>query len=406
MYARSITPNIIEALGDTPVIFIRGARQVGKTTLVRETLQERLVAAYFTLDSAATLSAAASDPTGFVAGLPRPVVIDEVQKSPGLFPAIKEAVDRDRRAGQFILTGSANVLTGLRVSDSLAGRMEVVTLWPLSARELAFRPGNFIDAAFALTESEPVALEAGGAAHVICAGGYPEAIARTSAKRRTAWFQSYVTAILERDVRDLASIHDLSAMPRLLQLLASRTAQLLSYADISRSLGLAQTTLKRYMALLEATFLTWELPAWSVNIGKRLSKTPKLMFTDTGLAAALLGLDAARLQEERGHLGSLLENFVVSEIAKQATWAETAVRLYHFRLHAGPEVDLVLEDARGRIVGIEVKSTSTPRADDFKGLRLLAEACGERFVRGFVIHLGREKVPFGERLTAVPMGVL
>lgn len=388
------------------MIFIRGARQVGKTTLVRDLLPAQVPARYVTLDNAAMLSAAQADPAGFLAGLGGPAIIDEAQKAPGLFPAIKELVDRDRTPGRFILTGSANVMAGLRVSDSLAGRMEIFTLWPLARGEIAGAGGaNFVDALFAdgAPRWDAAPADAGREMlRAVCAGGYPEALGRTSPRRRQAWFEAYVATILERDVRDLANIQDRGAMSRLFRLLATRTAQLLSYADISRDLGLPQTTLKRYMALFEATFLTWELPAWSRNMGKRLAKAPKLMFTDTGLAASLLGLDEGRLAADRGRLGSLLENYVAAEVAKQAAWAGQRVTLHHFRSYAGEEADLVLEDPAGRVVGIEVKATATPRAEDFKGVKALAEACGDRFLQGVVLHLGSEAIPFGKNLVAAP----
>ncbi len=405
MYPRHIIRNIKESLMDTPVLFVRGARQAGKTTLVRDLLPPRFSAQYVTLDNAAVLSAAQADPAGFVAKLPRPAVIDEAQKAPGLFPAIKEQVDRERFPGGFILTGSANVMAGLRVADSLAGRMETFTLWPLSKAELEGSGANVVDRFFAgqmdWGKSSDMDM-----VRAVAVGGYPEAVVRPLPRRRRAWFESYATAIVERDVRDLAKIQDVGAVAALLRLLATRAGQLLSYADISRSLGLPQTTLKRYMALLRATFLVWELPAWSANLGKRLTKAPKLMFTDTGLAMALLGQDEAGLVTKRGQLGNLLENYVAAEVAKQAAWAQTRVTLHHFRAYAGQEVDFILEDGQGRMAGVEVKATATPRSDDFKGLKLLAEAFPDRFVRGVVLHLGDQAIPFGNNLWALPVAGL
>jgi predicted AAA+ superfamily ATPase len=403
MYHRNISANILESLSDTPVLFIRGARQTGKTTLVRDLLPDHVSSGYFTLDSSAVLSAAQTDPAGFIAGAGKPVIIDEIQKAPELLPAIKEHVDRDRSPGQFVLTGSANILTGLKISDSLAGRMELFDLWPLSRAEITGSTTNIVDALFASELAWPAA-ENTDILEAVTTGGYPEALSRGSEKRRQAWFSSYITAIVERDVRDLSNIQDLTAMPRLLQLLASRTGQLLSYADISRGLTIPQTTLKRYMALLEATFLVHELPAWAVNIGKRVTKAPKLMFTDTGLAAHLSGLNIDRLAQDRPAFGHLLENYVVSEIAKHATWSEIRVLLSHFRAHTGQEVDLILEDAAGRIVGVEIKASATPAAADFKGLKLLAESCPGKFKQGIVLHLGAGCIPFGDNLHALPIG--
>lgn len=357
---------------------------------------------YVTLDNAVALAAAQGDPAGFIAGVAKPVVIDEIQKAPELLPAIKEHVDRDRTPGRFILTGSANVMAGTRISDSLAGRMEIFDLWPLSQAEITGSSTNLVDSLFAPDLAWPVPADT-NIMNAVLTGGYPEALARSNERRRQAWFSAYVTTIVERDVRDLSSIQDLAAMPRLLQLLASRTGQLLSYADISRGLTIPQTTLKRYMALLEATFLIRELPAWAVNIGKRVTKASKLLFTDTGLAAHLAGLNPDRFAHDRHAFGHLLENHVVCELAKHAAWSRTRSALSHFRSHAGQEVDLILEDPAGNIVGVEVKASATPASSDFKGLRLLAESCPGTFLRGVVLHLGPEAVPFGEHLHALPI---
>ena len=402
MYTRHISANILEALSDTPVILIRGARQTGKTTLVRDLMPNHMSSEYVTLDNAVALAAAQSDPSGFIAGVAKPVVIDEIQKAPELLPAIKEQVDRDRSPGRFILTGSSDIMAGLRVSDSLAGRMEIFDLWPLSRAEIKGSTTNLVDALFAPQPAWP-ALADDDVMNAVLTGGYPEVLARGSDRRRQAWFSAYVTTIVERDVRDLSSIQDLAALPRLLQLLASRTGQLLSYADISRGLTIPQTTLKRYMALLEATFLIRELPAWAVNIGKRVTKAPKLLFTDTGLAAHLAGLNADRLTRDRQAFGHLLENHVVCELAKHATWSRTRAALSHFRSHTGQEVDLILEDPAGNIVGVEIKASATPAASDFKGLRLLAQSCPGTFLHGVVLHLGPEAIPFGENLYALPI---
>lgn len=403
MYQRNISDYLLEIMEDTPVAFIRGARQVGKTTLVKNVLPS---AAYFTLDNATALSAAQADPAAFVSG-GKPMVIDEVQKVPALLPAIKETVDRDRTPGRFVLTGSTDLKAMLQVSESLAGRMEVLDLWPLSLGELAGHRERFIERAFdpreAFRDLQAPPLDVFG--HLLT-GGYPEVVSRASEKRRRAWFDSYVTAILERDVRDLANIQDVTALPRLLQLLASRCASMLNYSELSRSLAMPQTTLKRYLALLEATFLCYEIPAWSRNMGKRLIKSGKLMLTDTGLASALLGFDAGRLENDDALRGALLENFVASELRKQATWSDRRIRIFHYRTLAGQEVDLVLEDAAGQVVGIEVKATRSPTAAHFKGLQVLQEDVGAPFVRGILLYNGPQVIPFGPRLLALPLALL
>lgn len=404
MIPRHAATQLVEALDDTPVVYLQGARQTGKSTLAQD-LAEQRSASYLTLDTAAVLAAAADDPEGFVAGLRRPAVIDEAQRAPALALAIKAAVDADRRPGQFLLTGSAGVMSLPKLAESLAGRMELHTLWPLSQGEIEGARETFIDRLF---EAEMPPPAASNAEHAVidrmCAGGYPEARGRRAGRRRSAWFDAYIDAILQRDVRALANIDRLLDMPRLLGLLATRAGQLLNHADLARALGLPQTTLKRYMALLETTFLVRRLPAWFANIGKRLAKAPKLMIVDTGLLAHLLDADAARLRRDRTLLGHVLENFVAMEVTKQLSWSRRRCRLFHFRTEAGAEVDLVIEDRDGRLVGVEVKSTATLRPQHFAGLRALAELAGERFVRGVVVHLGAETVPFGPALHGVPLG--
>ncbi|MBF0452564.1 MAG: ATP-binding protein [Candidatus Magnetomorum sp.] len=404
MIKRNITNNILEALEDTPVIFLRGARQTGKTTLVKN-INGNFSAHYITLDDATVLSGVKSDPAGFLAGIDRPVIIDEVQKAPELFPAIKIDVDNNRKPGMFILTGSSNILTSIKISDSLAGRMEILDLWPLSQGEINGFCESFIDAAFDSKQkgfkfSEPNRMDF---CRMILKGGYPEAVQRISVKRRSAWFDSYITSILERDIRDIAQIQDLMAVTGLLKLLATRTANLLNYADISRNVSIPQTTIKRYMSLLKQIFLIYELPAWFSNLGKRLMKSPKLMFTDTAFVTNLTGFNHERLMENPQFTGALIENFVASEIYKQASWSKTSVSLFHYRNQAGNEVDIVLEDRSGKVVGIEIKSSSSVTAKDFTGLKHLNDSLNDKFIRGIILYFGKNSVPFGENLHAVPI---
>jgi predicted AAA+ superfamily ATPase len=404
MIHRNLTARIVASLRDTPVVFLQGARQTGKSTLVQKIAEEGHPASYFSLDLMSVRAAAESDPEGFVAGLPPAVVLDEVQRVPGLALAIKAAVDADRRPGRFLLTGSASALALPRLADTLAGRVELHTLWPFSESELNGRRGSFVDRIFdPAFQPEPSAMQDSEIVERLLAGGYPEAVARKSADRRNAWFDSYITTILSRDVRELANIERIAELPRLLALLASRVAELMNHADMSRSLSIPTSSLKRYFALLEATFLVQLLPAWFANIGKRLVKSPKLLIADTGLACYLLGADRGRLQSDRGLLGHLLENFVAMELIKQLGWTAARVRPYHFRTESGQEVDLVLEDTAGRIVGIEVKAAASLDARDLKGLRTLAEISGDRFVRGIVFYLGKSAVPFDRNLHALPV---
>lgn len=406
MFQRRIRPQILAALRDTPVVLLHGARQAGKSTLVQEIAAGPHPARYLTFDDTAALAAAKSDPSGFIAGLESPVVLDEVQRVPELFLPIKAAVDRTRRPGQFLLTGSANVLFLPKLSESLAGRMEVLTLWPLSQAEIEGAAESFVDRAFTAARSPSSPGESRDTlSRRIVAGGFPEVVLRQPA-RRPAWFRSYVTTILQRTVRDIADIERAHELPRLLSVLAARTGTLLNIADLSRTLAIPQTTLQRYAALLQNAFLIHLVPAWTARVRRRLLKSPKILSVDTGLAANLVGVDARALGANQELWGALVETFAAVELLKQATWSTTRPTLYHFRTAKGEEVDVVLEAPSGDIVGIEVKATVSVGAADFRGLRILAEAAGRRFVRGLLLYTGDQVVPFGPNLHAVPMSSL
>lgn len=407
VFRRHIAPQLLAALADTPVVLLQGARQVGKSTVAQEIASGPHPARYLTLDDAVVQAAATSDPEGFIAGLEGPVVIDEIQRTPELLLPIKAAVDRNRQPGRFLLTGSANVLLLPRLSEALAGRMEVATLWPLSQGEIESVVENFVDHLF----SHPLALppHTGLArdelARRIVAGGYPEAVLRSPA-RRQAWFRSYVTTILQRTVRDIADIERLHEIPRVLSVLAARTGTLLNVADLSRTLGIPQTTLQRYLALLQTTFLVQIMPAWTAKVRKRLLKSPKILVADTGLAAHLSGMDSRGLPNNTELWGAFVESFVAMEVIKQAGWSATQPTLYHFRTAKGEEVDVVLEAPSGEIAGVEVKATVSLNADDFRGLRVLAEIAGRRFLRGALLYLGDQAVSFGSNLYALPISGL
>ncbi len=405
MLPRYLQPAVETALGDTPAVMLIGARQTGKTTLARAIAREGPRAGYVTLDDATALAAALDDPTGFIAGLPDAAIIDEIQKAPDLLPAIKASIDRNRRPGRFLLTGSADVLTLPRVSESLAGRMEVLTLWPLSQGEFDRARESFVDTAF--RGGRPTHRDASDdVVGRVLRGGYPEATARVRADRRRAFFDAYVTSLVSRDVRDLAAIETPGALRRLLQIASVRTAAVLNHSELARTLGMAVSTLKRYLALLETMFLVQEVPAWASNRGKRLVRAPKLHVVDTGLGAALSGVEAGLLARDRTLLGPLLASFVAGELRKQVGWSDTRPALHHFRTHTGQEVDIVLEDPRGRIVGVEVKASGTVTGRDVNGLRVLAESAGRAFVQGLVLYLGAATIPFGPNLTACPLRAL
>ncbi len=410
MIQRHLTAPLGQALSDTPVVLINGARQTGKSTLVQASELAGVGRQYLTFDDPGVLAAARRDPNGFVAGLSGPVTLDEVQHVPELFPAIKMAVDRKREPGRFLLTGSVNVLLLLKLSESLAGRMEVLTLCPFSQGELNGVREGFLDALFSKKPNWPAfnagTMRRGELLEKVMVGGYPPVVARPSAARRQAWFQSYLTTVLQRDVRDLVNIADLSAVPRLLAVAASRAGGLLNYADLSRSLALPQTTLKRYFALLEAMFLVQLLRPWSGNLGQRAIQTPKVYLNDTGLLAHLLGLTMDRLTVDAGLAGGALENFVLMELRKHCAWSETQPQIYYWRTVSGQEVDLVLEDSAGQLVGVEVKASATLGGSDVRGLQALAAAVGKRWIRGVVLYTGTEVIPFAGNLHGLPLSLL
>jgi uncharacterized protein len=406
MIRRHIEDSVRRAMADTPVVLINGARQTGKTTL-SQAIAAEAGALYFTLDDYATLALAAGDPSGFIRNLDGPVVIDEIQKAPDLFPAIKIAVDKARRPGRFLLTGSANVMTLPRLSESLAGRMEIIPLYPFSAGELAGKVEGFLPRLFAGTIAKsklPSASESIGTR--LTRGGYPEATERKSDDRRAAWFASHISTILQRDVRDLARVDALHSLPNLLKLLAARASGLLNLADVGRDASLPHSTLTRYLTLLETVFLVHRLPAWSRNLGQRLVKAPKVHLVDTGLACHLLGTDARRLAEDRPLLGRLLESFVVGELRKQVSWIDPRIALHHFRTATGSEVDVVLDKPDGSVAAIEVKASATVAASDFAALKALRSQLGKQFRAGVVLYLGDQIVPFGDQLWLVPIPAL
>ena len=407
MYSRGIESVLQAALSDTPVVLLNGARQTGKSTLALKLAQDRK-GQYLTLDDATTLAGALTDPVGFLHQQGSFMIIDEVQKAPSLFPAIKMMVDRARTSGRFLLTGSANVLMLPQLSESLAGRMEIVSLFPLSQGEMEKGGRGFIDVVFSASLPR-IPKSTIAQTHVwksMLTGGFPEVLTRTTQLRRDAWFASYITAILQRDVRDLANIEDLTALPRLLQLLAARAGGLLNFSELSRVSTIPQTTLKRYLSFLEATFIFQPLPAWSTNLGKRVIKSPKIYLLDSGLTAHVIGLTMDRLVSQASFLGSLCETFVLGELRKQATWSRHQVKLFHYRTTTGREVDVILEDQRGQLVGMEIKVSHTVSKKDFAGLEAFSQASKNNFLRGILLYSGTEVVPFGEKLWAWPISTL
>ncbi len=402
-FPRFAEARLLEALADSPAVLVHGPRQSGKTTLAR-TVGDRLGYAYLTCDDDTVRAAALSDPVGFVADLPARAILDEVQRVPELFTTLKAAIDRDRTPGRFILTGSANVLLLPRLADSLAGRMDVLRLHPLAQAEIERKEPRFLEQLFSgAFHAPPQQRLAAGLIDRVVAGGYPAALARSTARRRATWYLNYLDALVQRDVRDLSRISSLDALPQLLAVAAAHTAQLLNVAELSAPFQLSRQTITDYITLLERVFLLGRLPPWHSNRLSRLVKTPKLHVGDTGLACALLGMDAEALRADRTTLGHLLETFVYQELRRQGSWYEAPLTFFHFRDRDGVEVDMVIERGAHQLAGIEVKAGATVTAADFSGLRKLQSVTGARFRCGVVLYDGETTASFGDGLFAVPI---
>ncbi|MBI1758319.1 MAG: ATP-binding protein [Actinobacteria bacterium] len=406
MRPRRATDAVREALADTRVVLVNGARQAGKSTLVRLVAQDR-AAEWRTLDDPATLHAATEDPTGFVdsGGL---MVIDEIQRAPELLLAIKRRVDLDQAPGQFLLTGSARVLGLRQLPDTLPGRMETIELWPFSQGEIDEVPDTFVDAVFTLGAERRHASRVTRTEYAerLVRGGFPEAVARTQPTRRQRFLDSYVADLISRDVTQLSEIERTSEMAALVRLLAARSGQLLVPTTVGSEARLPQRTVERYLALLEEVFLIKRIPAWSRNLGTRATATRKLALTDSGVAANLLGTTPRHLLRPGGAFGPLLEGFVLMEIARQLSWSSQRADLYHYRTRDNVEVDAVIENRRGEVVAIEVKAASTVRTEDFRGLRHLQQRLGDELIAGLVLYTGDQTLPFGPRLRAMPVSAL
>lgn len=408
LYPRHALATISAALQDTRVVVINGARQSGKSTLARLVAADHTIVDLRYLDDAGTRSAAAADPAAFVRhqGL---MVIDEVQRVPDLMLAIKHAVDSDPRPGQFLLTGSARLLALHSIPDLLPGRSETVELWPLSQGEMHGTRDRFVDAIF--TQGADLAVPASTLVRsdyvdLALTGGYPEAVRRSDSGRRARFFESYVSDMINRDVRQVTDIERPLDMRRLLNVLAAQMATLPVPGTLAGALNLPASTLKRYLDLLELLFLVRRIPAWSTNLTTRTVAAPKLVVLDSGLAGHLAGLSRRRADHPAAPIGPLLENFVLTELARQLGWATEPVTLHHYRDRDGYEVDAVLEHPCGDVVAIEVKAAETVRREDFRGIHRLARRLGDRLLAGVILHAGRQPLPFGERLRALPISAL
>ena len=377
---------------------IRGASIIGQpggwSVVLKMGLQER------------PLGAQRSDKPRTWRSLDR-AVIDEIQRAPQLLLAIKKSVDEDRRPGRFLLTGSANLMALPTVADSLAGRMETLSLLPLSQSEMALRQANWIDQAFAgriLQASTPAVGEA--LVERVLRGGYPEAVARPAGRRRTTWARQYIDALIERDVRDIAHIDKLDQLPRFLRALAHTAGQMCNYTQLGAQVGLDGKTALRYCGVFEQMYLLQRIDVWARNRLSRVVKTAKLQFLDAGLLASLLDLTAQEVAQDRTRFGNVLETFVFGELLKHSTTAQDDYRLMYYRDADKFEVDVIIENAAGQLVGVEVKAAATVKASDLRGLKKWAALAGPQFRLGVVLYDGTETLPLGDGLWAAPLSSL
>jgi predicted AAA+ superfamily ATPase len=401
-YPRKLKSRLEIAMKDTPVVLINGPRQSGKTTLVKEYSPSL---SYYTLDDDNILNAAKQDPVGFIQGIDK-AIIDEIQRAPELLRAIKLSVDQHRQPGRFLLTGSANLLTLPKIGDSLAGRMEILTLLPLSLAEMGRRESLFLSYAKNQSWPQQVPSEQLEIISRVLTGGYPEMLMRPDLARRSAWAKSYIKAIVERDIKDISSIEKLVEMPRLLEVLAQQSGKLTNFTQIGGQLNLDSKTAQKYIGLLETLFLVHQLKPWHGNALNRILKTPKIHFLDSGLLASLNRVTIESVEWNKSDFGALLETWVYGELLKTISFTEEPWNIYYYRDKDKVEVDFILENHARKIIGIEVKASHTIFNQDFRGLRKLADLTDKNWLSGIVLYNGDKCLSFGDKFWAIPFSML
>lgn len=401
-FPRKIKDRVEIALGDTPAVLINGPRQAGKTTLAK---QFSASMSYCTLDDENILNAAKEDPVGFVKRIDK-AIIDEIQRAPELLRAIKLSIDENREPGRFLLTGSANLLSLPQIGDSLAGRMEILTLLPLSLSEINQNKSNFLH--YAVNQSWPIQTPSQDIDIIsqVLVGGYPEMLLRSESLRRHAWAKDYIKAIVERDIKDITSIEKLLEMPRLLEVIAQQSGKLTNFSQIGGQINLDSKTAQKYVGLLETLFLVSQLKPWYNNTLKRIIKTPKIYFLDSGLLGSINRMTLESIDENKSDFGPLLETWVYDELLKVLSFTEQSWNIYYYRDKDQVEVDFILENHARKIIGIEVKASHTIFGHDFRGLRKLSSIAGKNWITGMVLYSGNQCLSFGDNLWAIPYSML
>lgn len=425
---RFLLSSLLSTLSWAPVVLLTGPRQSGKTTLCKaiqasDSLPHKYE--YISFDDQANRDFAHDDPVGFVEQLPSYVILDEVQLVPEIYRQLKVAVDSHRVSGRFLLTGSARLSLMSELSDSLAGRMQLVELYPFSQSEIHHNSSEqykrhtvgesenlrvtsilnqIFDNRLIVRETTPQPRLVHELSRRIVEGGYPEPRLLPILDRQK-WYQNYLRTITSRDAYELTSARRLEIVPRLAGIAAAHTAQLFNLADLAASLDLSRNTVSEYVSILQNLFLFQYVPSWSSNELKRSVKAPKLHFLDTGFACALLNLDEDSLWKDRKRLGQMTETFVFQELTKLASWYENNLTIFHYRDRDRHEVDFVIEKSGSGIVAIEVKTRATVKETDFRGIRKLQQK-SENFIAGVVLYDGERARSFGENLYALPLASL
>lgn len=397
MLERSIESLVTTALSISPIVLLKGARQVGKSTL-----STHLGLHYVVLDDVSVRISVKEDPIRFIQMLPKPVCIDEIQKAPELLEALKLYVDANRRNGDFLLTGSANILDMKQAKDTLAGRIIELELYPLSLKEKSKdSQSNCIDSLFCHDfESKRIAYN--DVVEQIIRGGYPEALHLNTAMERRLWFSSYVSTYVERDARDLSELRDIDSYFRFLNIVAPRSTQMLVKSDLAKEVGVRVETIENYLGILEQTFQVKVLRPYFENIGKQFVKSPKLYLNDTGVMSYFLKITDIGSFEESMYKGALVETLVCNELMKHLSFADTPTDIFHYRTNDKKEIDFVLK-RHDKIIAMEVKASMSVAKVDFKHIRDFQKNSSHH-VSGVVVYMGEHVLSFGDDCIAVPMG--